>query len=45
MRRSQKDAFPFETGDPNGVPGATNIQSDAIETIVGHVSTMVEGAA
>ena len=45
MRRSQKDAFPFETEDPNGVPGATNIQSDAIETIVGHVSTMVEGAA
>ena len=45
MRHSQQDAFPFETENPSGVPGATNIQSDVIEAVVGHVSSTVEGVA
>ena len=45
MRHSQQDAFPFETENPSGVPGATNIQSDAIEAVVGHVSSTVAGVA
>ena len=45
MRHSQQDAFPFETENPSGVPGATNIRNDVIEAVVGHVSSTVVGVA
>ena len=37
------DAFPFETENPSGVPGVTEIEGAVIAAIVGHVAGRVEG--
>ena len=37
------NAFPFETENPSGVPGVTQIEGDVIAAIVGHVANRVEG--
>ena len=37
------NAFPFETENPSGVPGVTQIEGDVIAAIVGHVASRVEG--
>ena len=37
------NAFPFETENPSGVPGITQIEGDVIAAIVGHVASRVEG--
>ena len=35
--------FPFDTENPSGVPGATDIYEDVIAAIAGHVAAEVEG--
>ena len=37
------NAFPFETQNPSGVPGITEIEGDVIAAIVGHVAGRVDG--
>ena len=37
------DAFPFETENPSGVPGTTDIYDEVIAAIAGHVAEEVEG--
>ena len=37
------DAFPFETENPSGVPGVTEIEGRVVAAIVGHVADRVEG--
>ena len=37
------DAFPFNTDNPSGVPGATKIESSVVAAIVGHVVRGVSG--
>jgi uncharacterized alkaline shock family protein YloU len=44
-RRPGSSAFPFSTDNPSGVPGITEIESDVIAAIAGHVVMNVEGVA
>ena len=44
-RRPSSSAFPFSTDNPSGVPGITEIESDVIAAIAGHVVMNVEGVA
>ena len=37
------NAFPFETENPSGVPGITEIEGDVIAAIAGHVASRVDG--
>ena len=37
------EAFPFETENPSGVPGVTEIEGRVVAAIVGHVADRVEG--
>ena len=37
------NAFPFQTENPSGVPGLTQIEGDVLAAIVGHVASRVEG--
>ena len=37
------EAFPFETDNPSGVPGVTEIHGQVIAAIAGHVADQVEG--
>ena len=37
------NAFPFETDNPSGVPGVTEIEASVVAAIVGHVARSVEG--
>lgn len=39
------NAFPFETENPSGVPGVTQIEADVLAAIVGHVAGRVDGVA
>jgi uncharacterized alkaline shock family protein YloU len=39
------NAFPFETENPSGVPGATKIEPNVLAAIVGHVADEIEGVA
>ncbi len=38
-------AFPFETENPSGVPGVTEIEGQVIAAIAGHVAERIEGVA
>jgi uncharacterized alkaline shock family protein YloU len=42
-QQEKRDAFPFETQNPSGVPGVTEIEGRVIAAIVGHVADRVEG--
>ena len=42
-QQEKSDAFPFETQNPSGVPGVTEIEGRVIAAIVGHVADRVEG--
>ena len=37
------DAFPFNTDNPSGVPGATKVEPNVIAAIVGHVVGNISG--
>jgi hypothetical protein len=37
------NAFPFETENPSGVPGITEIEGQVIAAIAGHVAERIEG--
>ena len=39
------NAFPFETENPSGVPGITEIEASVIAAIAGHVAEGVDGVA
>lgn len=39
------DAFPFETDNPSGVPGATKVEASVIAATVGHVANGIDGVA
>ena len=39
------DPFPFDTENPSGVPGVTQIEASVIAAISGHVARSVEGVA
>ena len=41
----RSSAFPFETHNPSGVPGITEIEATVIAAIAGHVAEGVEGVA
>ena len=42
-KSSLNDVFPFETENPSGVPGETEIAEDVVAAIVGHAVEQVEG--
>ena len=42
-QQERSEAFPFETENPSGVPGATEIEGRVVAAIVGHVADRVEG--
>ena len=44
-RPPTSNAFPFETENPSGVPGATEIEGRVIAAIAGHVAEDIEGVA
>ena len=44
-RPEREDAFPFETENPSGVPGITEIEGRVIAAIAGHVAENIEGVA
>ena len=39
------DAFPFDTDNPSGVPGTTEIYDDVVAAIAGHVAEEIDGVA
>ena len=39
----KREAFPFETENPSGVPGTTEIADDVVAAIAGHTASQVEG--
>ena len=39
------NAFPFETENPSGVPGSTEIEGRVIAAIAGHAAEDIEGVA
>lgn len=41
--KKTKGTLPFETGNPSGIPGDTEISEDVIASIVGHAAGEVEG--
>lgn len=41
--RLKSEVFPFETENPSGVPGLTEVQGQVIAAIASHVATGVEG--
>ncbi len=43
MSQDTHNAFPFETSNPSGVPGITEIEGRVIAAIVGHVADRIEG--
>ena len=44
-RPETTNAFPFETENPSGVPGVTEIEGRVIAAIAGHVAERIEGVA
>ncbi len=42
-RPETMNAFPFETENPSGVPGITEIEGQVIAAIAGHVAERIEG--
>ncbi len=42
-RPETTNAFPFETENPSGVPGITEIEGQVIAAIAGHVAERIEG--
>jgi uncharacterized alkaline shock family protein YloU len=43
MNRGSSSAFPFDTENPSGVPGITEIEASVIAAIAGHVARSVDG--
>lgn len=42
---TKADAFPFETDNPSGVPGVTEVKGQVIGAIAAHVADGIEGVA
>ena len=44
-KKARTDVFPFETENPSGVPGITEVQGRVIAAIAGHVADQIDGVA